>query len=129
MQKKSYLKPLEALLRKEKTFGHRQHLDLAWRYLHLTDGVTAETWMREAIKHVALKHGASDKYNETQTIAWIRLIGTHVRVRDAVNFDEFVAQNADLLNTGLLEHFYSHEVLHSPLARLHWVEPDLAPLP
>jgi hypothetical protein len=129
MYKKSYLKPLEDLLRRDKAFGHRQHVDLAWRYLHLTDGLTAETWMREAVKHVALKHGASEKYNETRTVAWIRLIGTHVRIRDAVDFDEFLVQNDDLLNTQLLEHFYSNEVLQSPLARLHWVEPDLAPLP
>jgi hypothetical protein len=129
MHEKSYLRSLDDLLRRDRAFGHRQHVDLAWRYLHLTDQITAEKWMREAIKHVALKHGASDKYHETRTIAWIRLVGTHVRERDAATFDEFIAQNSDLLNAQLLDHFYTSEVLQGASARLHWVEPDLAPLP
>ena len=129
MHTKSYLKPLEDLLGRDRAFGHRQHVELAWRYLHLTDRMTAETWMREAIKHVALKHGAPDKYHETRTIAWIRLIGTHVGRNDAPDFDEFIAENSDLLNVRLLDHFYSGKVLQDASARTHWVEPDVTPLP
>lgn len=129
MSEDGYLRPLEDLLGRERAFGHRQHVDLAWRYLHMTDQITAEAWMREAIQHVARKHGASDKYHETRTIAWIRLVGTHVRKSDASNFDEFIAHNSDLLNSQLLDHFYTSEVLQGASARQHWVEPDVAPLP
>jgi hypothetical protein len=129
MSKKRYLRPLEDLLKRDRAFGHRQHVALAWRYLQLTDPVTAESWMREAIQHVAFKHGAADKYHETITIAWIRLVGTHVRMSGVDNFDEFIAQNADLLNPQLLDHFYSSALIQSASARQHWMEPDVAPLP
>jgi hypothetical protein len=124
-----YLGPLEDLLEKEGTFGHRQHVDLAWRYLHLTDQLKAEAWMREAIRHVAFRHGAADKYHETRTIAWIKLVAIHVHRSDAASFDEFIANNSDLLNTQLLDHFYSDEVIQGAIARQNWVEPDVAPLP
>lgn len=129
MHTKDYLRPLEDLLRRDKAFGHRQHVELAWRYLNLTNQMTAETWMREAIKHVAIKHGAPDKYHETRTIAWIRLIGVHTRKSNASNFDDFVAENPDLLNVQLLDHFYTTGVLQDASARMQWVEPDLSPLP
>jgi hypothetical protein len=129
MNEKSFLEPLEDLLKSDMTFGHRQHVALAWQYLQLTDQLTAENWMRDAIQHVAFKHGAADKYHETITIAWIRLVGTHVRTSGLDNFDEFIAQNSDLLNPHLLGHFYSSKVLQSASARQHWVEPDVAPLP
>ena len=89
----------------------------------MTDRITAEDWMREAIEHVARKHGASDKYHETRTIAWIRLVGTHVRRSDASKV-RVTAHNSDLLNGELLDHFYTSEVLQGASARQHWVEPD-----
>ena len=50
-------------------FGHREHLHLAWRYLHLTDPETAEHWMCRAIRHLATGHHTPDKYHVTLTIA------------------------------------------------------------
>jgi hypothetical protein len=109
-------------------FGHRQHLELAWRYLRGTELETTERLMGAAVRHVATAHGTSDKFNETLTIAWVRLVAAHIGSCDAGSFEEFIALNRDLLDRRLPNRHFSTETLWADDARHGWVEPDLLPL-
>ncbi|HXY45158.1 MAG TPA: hypothetical protein VEH29_13300, partial [Acidimicrobiales bacterium] len=97
MGEDDFLPPLIEVLESEGTFGHRQHLCLAWRYLRTADEATAERLMRAAIRHVAALHGTPDRYHETLTIAWTRLVAAHVRADGLASFEEFIAENRELL--------------------------------
>jgi hypothetical protein len=124
-----YLDPLQHVLRQNATFGHDQHLALAWNYLQVTDQSEAELLMCSAIQHVASMHGTPEKYHETLTIAWTKLVGFHVRSKNHSTFNEFIADNPELLNRQLLGHFFSDELIGGTSARHTWVDPDLSPIP
>jgi hypothetical protein len=47
----------------------------------------------------------------------------------AASFEEFLDRNPQLLDAGLLGHFYSAALLGSHQARSQWVPPDLHALP
>jgi hypothetical protein len=110
-------------------FGHREHLMLAWSYLRSTDPETSELWMRSAIRHLAAVHGTPDKYHETLTLAWTRLVAAHLDSCDRPTFAEFMSENPALLDAGLPERHFSPTTLWGARARREWVEPDLSPLP
>ena len=110
-------------------FGHREHLELAWNYLGAGEPEDAYRQVREAIQHVAVLHDAPDRFHETITRVWVRLVDVHLAGSEARSFDEFIADNSGLLDGSLLSRHYSRELIGSPDARAHWLEPDLRPLP
>jgi hypothetical protein len=63
------------------------------------------------------------------TRAWTLLVGHHVGLDPAADFDAFVARYPALLDKRLLSRHYRAVTLASPAARSGWVEPDLAPFP
>lgn len=123
------LEILGSILGRRGGFGHREHLELTWRYLQLYDADEAHRAVTAAIRHVASLHGARDKYHETITRSWVRLVAFHRVDRDAESFDGFIAENGGLLDRDLLAAHYSPELISSPRARTQWAEPDLRDLP
>jgi hypothetical protein len=70
------------------------------------------------------------KYHETITVAWARIVAHHVAADPAVcDFDAFVTRYPALLDKTLLARHYSGAALGSATARADWVAPDLVPLP
>ena len=120
---------LDEIIRTRGGFGHREHLELAWTYLRLHPIEEAQGVMIAAIRHIARRHGAEEKYHETITRAWLRFVAVHMRRWGAESFEEFIERNPDLLDGQLLEHFYSRELIFGGPARVAWVDPDLRPLP
>jgi hypothetical protein len=110
-------------------FGHREHLELAWTYLQMYDVSQASEAMAAAIRHLARRHGAEQKYHETLTRAWVRCVAVHRQRWAAEDFDAFLERNPDLLERGLIKHFYSRDPLDSERARAAWADPDLRALP
>src|SRR5215217_4529512 len=58
-------------------FGHRDHLRLAWLYLADSGpGRQAEARARMAatLRRFAARHGAAQRYHETLTVLWMRLV-------------------------------------------------------
>jgi hypothetical protein len=106
-------------------FTNEDHFRLAWEQLHSEPFDAAVDSVRNTIKAIAASKGASHKYHETITVAWMKLVATH---RDAT-FDEFYSANAHRLNASTLHRFWSPELLGSPEAKAAWVAPDLAELP
>jgi hypothetical protein len=125
----SFRRPLLEVLGFGSGFGHREHLLLAWRYLRLADQQTAECWMRQAIRHVATGHGTPDKYHETLTMAWIRIVAAHGHAQANETFEHFIARCPGLLDQRVPERHFSPGVLWSDEARAGWVAPDLVALP
>jgi hypothetical protein len=89
----------------------------------------AEGVMIAAIRHIARRHGAEEKYHETITRAWLRFVAVHMQRWGAESFEEFIERNPDLLDGKLLEHFYSRGLIFGEPARAVWVDPDIRPLP
>jgi len=129
MDESDFLPALSEVLRLAPDFGHRQHVHLAWRYLRSAEPSQAEAQMRSAIQHLAAAHGTPEKYHETLTTTWTRLIAAHVRSSDAETFEDFIEANSMLLDKRVPGHFFTEATLTSDLARREWVEPDLRALP
>jgi hypothetical protein len=127
--RRSDLEILDGIIRTRGGFGHREHLELAWTYLRLHPFEQAQLVMTDAIRHVARRHGAQDKYHETITRAWLHFVAVHRQRWDAESFDAFIERNPDLLDGKLLDHFYSRELIFDASARSAWVKPDLRPMP
>jgi hypothetical protein len=121
---------LDEILHTRGRFGHREHLELAWRYLRLYPAEQAALVVAAAVRRVARLHGAEDKYHETITRTWLHFVAVHMhRWGAADTFDEFLERNPDLLNGKLIEEFYSPGVLSGDSSRVSWSTPDLRRLP
>lgn len=120
---------LHEVLARGQGFGHRQHLELAWRYLEKHEPQEAGVLLADAIRKVAAAHGAPDKFHATVTAAWVRCVAVHRQRWPARSFDEFIERNHALLDATLLERHFSRSLLFSDKARSAVVEPDLRPLP
>jgi hypothetical protein len=127
--RKGDLEILDEIIRSRGGFGHREHLELAWMYLRLYPMDEAAGVMAEALRHVAHRHGAEEKYHETLTRAWLHFVAVHIQRWGADSFEAFLEANPDLLNRKLIEHFYSHGLIFGGPARAAWVDPDLRQLP
>lgn len=110
-------------------FGHRQHVELTWRYLAEHDPETAHALVADAIRSVAAAHGAPDKFHATITGAWVRCVAVHRERWPADSFDEFIECNQALLDPKLLGRHFSREMLASDDARAQILPADRKPLP
>ena len=113
------------------SFGHREHVRLA--YVYLAEHVVAEaaTRMRGALLGFLGRHGIPlSKYHETLTMAWILAVAHLMeRTRDSASADDFIEANPMLLDKEIMSTHYSAESLFSEEARARFVEPDLDPIP
>jgi len=107
------------------SFHHRDHLRLAWIYLKRYGEKEAATRIAGSIRSFAAHFGKSDKYHETVTIAWMRLLAHEAKG----SFEETLVAAPMLLEKNTLGEFYSRDLLQSDRAKKEFVAPDLKPLP
>jgi hypothetical protein len=110
-------------------FHHRDHLRLAWIYLQRYGPSAAATRIRESIRRYAAHHGKPEKFHETVTIAWLRLLTQASECSGAASFAELLAACPELLDKNTLHRYYSPELLASESARTQFVPPDRRALP
>ena len=92
-------------------FHHADHLQLAIGILREEPSFDAAlARMETALRAKAEAAGAPDKYHQTVTVFWMRMV-------------------AWLLDKDLPRAFYSAAALASDAARRGWIEPDLRPMP
>lgn len=126
MDDRAFIAALESCTLPSDAFDHRAHVRLAWLYLSEQPLLEALPRFIASLKRYAGSLGASGKYHETITYAFIFLI--HQRMKErmaecrAATFDEFAAENPDLFGP-ILEKYYEPETLASPLARSVFVLP------
>lgn len=107
-------------------FHHADHVRLAYAYLSEYPVLRALGKFAEALKRYAATRGKSQLYHETITHAYFFLIRERMARGAAASWDEFAAQNPDLLvwKDGILGHYYQPDTLKSDLARTVFLFPD-----
>ena len=111
-------------------FHHRDHLRLSWVLIRRDGVAEAARAITAGIQRFATQYGQSQKYHETLTRFWIRLVGHMVEARpDIGDFAAFLTAFPQLLDKDLPYRHWRHETMQSSVARVSWVEPDLVALP
>jgi hypothetical protein len=105
------------------TFRHIDHISVAYEMLHKYSFLKTSTKYAEAIKSMAIKAGAPQKFNLTITLAFLSIIAERLHTTEHNNFEEFIARNEDLMDRKVLEKWYSAERLNSDLARTQFLLP------
>ncbi|GAB5490478.1 MAG: hypothetical protein Phog2KO_06930 [Phototrophicaceae bacterium] len=113
-----------------KDFSHAKHIRMAWLYLYRDGWDIGYPNIRAGLKHFALKLNVSDKYHETVTGFWARLVLHCIDERpDIDNFEQFQEAFPFLFTGDIMKKHYSDDVLWSDMARKEWVAPDKVPMP
>ncbi len=111
-------------------FHHRDHLRLSWVLIRRLGLAAAASAIATGIQRFAARHGQSQKYHETLTQFWVRIVGHMVEARpDIGDFAAFLATFPQLLDKDLPYRHWRRETMNSARARAGWVEPDLVALP
>jgi len=108
-------------------FDHEAHLKVGWWYLQRYELLEAITRFSAAIRRLTSRLGVADKYHETITWFYLLKIAERCRRPECGDWQAFRAANPDLFTwaPGLVQSYYSDELLHSARARRRFVVPDL----
>ncbi len=106
-------------------FGHREHVRLAWCYLHAFGIVESLTRFPTHLKRFAKRVGAPNLYHETLTWAFLLMINERQQCQPGIDWQQFVTRNEDLLRwpNPTLSRLYPQDVLESEIARRVFVMP------
>ncbi|MDV6373693.1 hypothetical protein [Deinococcus arenicola] len=108
-------------------FGHTAHIHLAWLLLEESSALEGLATFNSGLLALAQRLKLSDKYNATLTTIYFVLVLE--RRQPGQSWDDFAAQNADLLNwerrAQFLGPFYDLDELNSEAARLGFMMPHL----
>jgi len=110
-------------------FHHEDHVRATWLCIEKYGEERAGAKVAAGIRAIAAAHGIAERYHETITTVWVRLIAHHRALDPTSDFDVFYAHARGLSDQKLPERHYSRDVLFSSAARAAFVEPDLRPLP
>ena len=125
MRDRDFVSAFESCTLPPDLFPHRAHVRLAWLYLREHGLLETLSRYSEGIQRYASSLGASGKYHQTITWAFLFLIHERMARADHPTFDDFSAANEDLFGP-VLERYYSRETLQSELARTTFVMPERA---
>ena len=105
-------------------FRHREHVAVAYELLRKHDFLEASARYSAHLQAIASKAGVPQKFNTTITLAFLSLIAERMATCAHEDFDDFAAQNPDLLSKDLLLSWYPPERLASDLAREVFLMPE-----
>ena len=108
-------------------FHHREHVRVAWWYLHQYALTEALARFSAVLRQFAAVNGKPDLYHETITTAYVLLINERLDgPARTLTWDAFVGRNPDLLswNPSVLDRYYHPATLKSERARRTFVLPD-----
>ena len=105
---------------------HEAHIRLAWLCLREAPFPDALARLRRGLKRLTIAAGRPQRYHETITVAYARLVERQMREVGDVSWPEFCAHAPDLLAPGLgaLHAIYRRGVLDTAEARTTFVPPD-----
>jgi hypothetical protein len=81
------------------------------------------------IQHFADRHGSADRYNDTMTRFWLRVVGLGIERHPELTFEQLLTTEPHLLDKTLPFRHWSRERLTGQEAKQGWVDPDLIELP
>jgi hypothetical protein len=109
-------------------FVHRDHLRMAFLALSRDPFPVAFARYSEGIRQLAVHAGRPEKFNQTITGAFLSLIAerlaAHPPKQPYPDFEAFADANPDLLDSALLERYYTPQRLASPQAKTVYLLPD-----
>ena len=108
-------------------FTHEAHLRLAWIHLLKYGETKAIENIKEQLKNYVRHIGATDKYNETLTVAAIKTIKHFMQKHPFDTFYDFI-NNVPRLKTNfrnIIEQHYGFDIFNSEIAKEKYLEPDL----
>jgi len=130
MEDSDFLQAFESATLPNDAFHHRDHVRLAWLYLRRDGPEPGSRAVLEGIRHFAAAHGAADRFHETLTRFWIKLVQHLIEAWPGVErFDDLLARFPLLADKTIVYRHYSGAALATPAARQGWLMPDLLPLP
>ena len=106
-------------------FTHTAHVRVAWWYL--TQASLPEALLRfaTALQRFAAAKGATGKYHETVTVAYMLVLAERLDATRGLSWSEFAAANPDLFDKpSMLARYYRDETLASDRARRSFVMPN-----
>jgi uncharacterized glyoxalase superfamily protein PhnB len=106
-------------------FDHEAHVRAAWLCLRAAPFREAVARLRRGLKRLAISAGQPQRYHETITVAYARLIHKQMRLLNDPSWQEFTAQSPDLLGPDLaaVRALYGQEALDAPESRKTFVPP------
>jgi hypothetical protein len=110
-------------------FHHRDHLRLAWIQIRRLGLPGASEAVTTAVRQFAARHGHGDRYHETMTRFWLRLVGMGITRHPTLDFNDLLDAEPHLLDKNLPYRHWSRELMGSDDAKRNWVEPDLRLMP
>lgn len=127
MTDEAFARAFEAGAVRPEEFDHVAHLRVAWVYLREAGSADAALpRIRAAIQRFATAAGAAQKYHETITVVWMRLLeDAGAQVPRPCELSELLRRCPELGDKNLPLKHYSRERLFSDHARETFVAPDL----
>ncbi len=112
-------------------FDHRAHVRMAYIYLcEQSSDETHDSMKRSLLAFLRHLGVGESKYHETITRAWVMAVAHFMELSPQCHSAAtFIERNPVLLDTKIMLSHYSAEVLFSPTARTHFVEPDIRRIP
>lgn len=110
-------------------FSHEAHLRLAWLKI---EQVGVE-WAISEIRNLLLNYvdflGAKDKYNETLTVAAVKVVNHFMLKSASDTFADFIQEFPRLKSAfrELIAQHYSTDIFNSEQAKTSYLEPELLP--
>ncbi len=120
----SLLEAFETYTIDAKSFGHRDHLRVAFMMLEKYDFLEATYRYSRTIQKLANAAGAPAKFNTTITIAFMGMIAERMADKECGTADDFLDSNPDLITSKTLRNHYSESRINSDLARTAFLLPD-----
>ncbi len=116
----------EALELAPTDFGHQAHIRVAFSMLERDELGAAAVRFRRALQRFAAHHGATAKYHETITWAYLAIIHRRMAEAPYASADDFLDRNADLgdPSRALGRYYDVAQLVASPLARRVFVLPE-----
>jgi hypothetical protein len=103
--------------------SHREHVRLAWATLRRYDFAESVYRYSRALRAVAARAGRPEKFNQTQTVAFLSLIAERLAA-GGEDFEAFAREHPELFERGLLARYYARERLGCPLAQRTFLLPE-----
>jgi len=105
--------------------SHREHVRFAFLTLARYDFPESVLRYSRALAATAARAGAPEKFNQTQTLAFLSLIAERAAGCGGADFEAFAHAHPELFDRTLLGRWYGSERLRSPLAHRTFLLPEL----
>lgn len=108
-------------------FSHEAHLRLAWIHISKYGETKAIENITEQLQNFVRHLGATDKYNETLTVAAIKVVKHFMKKETLNTFYDFITTHPRLKTNfkNIIGQHYGFDILNSVKAKKKYLEPDL----